>query len=143
MAHEHVVYALVNKYRELAGKLQEYDGHADRLRADLSHLDATIRLFNSDFDAKTLKPIRPYRRNPVFRKGELLIAAIDTLRTANEPLTACDLARAALGRKGISQPDKRAVEQVGRVLSICLVRYRKASVAVNRDTSPWRFSITR
>ena len=143
MRNEHVVFALVNKYREIAGKLQECDEHADRLRADLSHLDATIRLFNSDFDAKTLKPLRPYRRNPVFRKGELLIAAIDTLRTANAPLTAFDLARAALDRKGISQPDERAVEQVGRVLRICLVRYRKASVSVYRDTMPWRFSIAR
>ena len=143
MAHEHVVCALVNKYREIAGKLQECDGQAERLRADLSHLDATIRLFNADFDTKTLKPLRPYRRNPVFRKGELLIAAIDTLRTANEPLTAFDLARVALSRKGISSPDDRAVEQVGRVLRICLVRYRKASVAVHRDTSPWRFSIAR
>ena len=78
-----------------------------------------------------IKPPRPYRRNSVFRKGELLNAAIDTPRTANQPLTAFDLARSALGRKGVLQPDDRAVDQVGRGLRICLVRYRKVSMAVH------------
>lgn len=143
MAETHVVSALVTKYREIAGKLQECDGQSKRLRADLSHLDATIRLFNSDFDATSLKSTRPYRRNPAFRKGELLTAAIDTLRTASEPMTAYDLARVALERKGISQPDKRAVEQVGRVLRICLVRYRKAPIVAHRETTPLRFTLAR
>jgi hypothetical protein len=45
MAESHVVSALVNKRAEIAGMITRPEQQLGQFRADLVHLDATIRLF--------------------------------------------------------------------------------------------------
>jgi len=45
MAESHVVSALANKRAEIAGMLARAQQQTGQFRADLAHLDATIRLF--------------------------------------------------------------------------------------------------
>ena len=45
MAESHVVSALVNKRAEIAGMITRTEQQLGQFRADLVHLDATIRLF--------------------------------------------------------------------------------------------------
>ena len=48
MAELHVMHALRNKRAELAGTLIQLEQQLVRQRADLTHLDATMRLFDPD-----------------------------------------------------------------------------------------------
>ena len=51
MAESHVVSALANKRAEIAGMIARAEQQLGQFRADLVHLDATIRLFCSRYGA--------------------------------------------------------------------------------------------
>ena len=53
MAESHVVSALVNKRAEIAGMFARTEQQLGQFRADLVHLDATLRLFAPDLEPKT------------------------------------------------------------------------------------------
>ena len=58
-----------------------------RLRQDLVHLDATIRLFDPSYDIAAGGPKRPPSGASPFVLGGLTRAIFDALRTAQKPLT--------------------------------------------------------
>lgn len=68
---------------------------------DLDHLDATLLLFSPDYELLGIKPKTIRTTNPWFAQGEISRLALDTLRTASDPLSTCDIADALIARKGI------------------------------------------
>ena len=70
MAELHVIGALRNKRAELAGMLRQLEQQLVQQRANLAHLDATMRLFDPDIRPKDIRPKRPRVRNAWFRQGE-------------------------------------------------------------------------
>jgi hypothetical protein len=56
MAEPHVVHALRNKRAELTGTLIQLEQQLVRQRADLTHLDATMRLFDPDIQPNEIHP---------------------------------------------------------------------------------------
>ena len=56
----HVVTALEAKRAELLGLIRDHERAAERLRRELAHLDATLRLFKPD--AVPLEGVPPKRR---------------------------------------------------------------------------------
>jgi hypothetical protein len=57
-----------------------------QLRADLVHLDATLRLFDPKAEPEAIPVRRPYRRRRWFSDGELPRRILSTMRTAPAPL---------------------------------------------------------
>ena len=55
MAESHVASALVNKRAEIAGMIARTEQQLGQFRADLVHLDATIRLFAPEMGPKTIR----------------------------------------------------------------------------------------
>ena len=64
MAESHVVSALVNKRAEIAGMITRTEQQLGQFRADLVHLDATIRLFAPEMEPKTI-PAKRIRQSGV------------------------------------------------------------------------------
>jgi hypothetical protein len=56
MVELHVMSALRNKRAELAGTVVQLEQQLVRQRADLSHLDATMRLFDPDIRPNEIRP---------------------------------------------------------------------------------------
>jgi hypothetical protein len=54
MAESHVVSALVNKRAEITGVIARAEQLLGQFRADLVHLDATLRLFAPELEPKTI-----------------------------------------------------------------------------------------
>ena len=67
MAETHVLSALVEKYSKLSGKHIACNKEAVRLRTALTALEATIKLFEPDYDMAAIMPRRPYLRSTVRR----------------------------------------------------------------------------
>ena len=88
MDEPHVISALRAKRAELAGEIGAAEKRIAQLRADLVHLDATLRLFDPAADSAAIPARRPYRRRRWFSDGELPRRILDTLRTSPEPLSA-------------------------------------------------------
>ncbi len=101
MAQAHVISALRDKRSELAGMVnrleQELVGH----RASLTHLDATMRLFDPDIRPEEIRPRRQRARNAWFHSGECLRLIHDVLRDASQPLTTRELAERVIEAKAI------------------------------------------
>ena len=107
MAGAHVISALRDKRSELAGMVnrleQELVGH----RASLTHLDATMRLFDPDIRPEEIRPRRQRARNAWFHPGECLRLIHDVLRDASQPLTTRELAERVIDAKAIPAANDR------------------------------------
>ena len=69
-------------------------------RANLSHLDATMRLFDPDIRPNDIGPKQQRARNAWFRSGECLRLIYDELREATQPAPTRELAGADHARQG-------------------------------------------
>ena len=56
MSDTQVLSGLVAKRGELAGQVEQSHREVQRLAEELSHLDATIRLFDPDYDVGAVEP---------------------------------------------------------------------------------------
>ena len=56
MAEAHVIGALRHKRAELAGMLRQLEQQLVQQRANLTHVDATMRLFDPDIRPKDIRP---------------------------------------------------------------------------------------
>jgi hypothetical protein len=115
---DHVVSALIEKRRELAGVIDELQRQLDQHRADLIHIDGVLRVLAIDLDPEKIKPKRRYRRNRYFARNELSRLCLSVLRTApSELLSTDDITSRVITAKGFDTGDailRAAIrEQVG------------------------------
>ena len=111
MAEAHVIGALRDKRSELAGMVNRLEQELVEHRTSLSHLDATMRLFDPDSRPEEVRPGQQRTRNVWFRPGECLRLIYDVLRDAAAPLTTRELAERIVDAKAIAAIDDR-----GRIL---------------------------
>ena len=116
MAELHVVGALRNKRAELAGTPRQLEQQLAGHRANLSHLDATMRLFDPKTRPNDIRPRRVRARNVWFRQGECLRLIYDELREATQPVTTRELAERVMRVKAILATDDRQRELIQKTL---------------------------
>ena len=103
MAESHVISGLVAKRSELDGIIQFHRNEIQRLSGDVGHLDAAIKLFDSGYDLRTIKPTAHRQGNPYFSHGEIPKLILDALRVANgEPLSTRQIGESLIHFNGIS-----------------------------------------
>ena len=122
MAEPHVIGALRNKRAELAGVVSQLERQLSRQQADLTHLDATLRLFDPTIRLTEIRPRRQYVRNTWFRHGECLRLIYDVLREAEQPVTTRDLTERIMQIKAIPAAEARIRDLVQRTLLASLNR---------------------
>lgn len=115
---DHVVTGLIERRRELAGVIDDMQRRLDQYRADLTHIDGTLRVLATDLDPDTIRPKRIYRRNRYFARNELSRLCLGVLRTAaGELLSTDDIVGRVITAKGFDAGDailRAAIrEQVG------------------------------
>lgn len=134
MSETHVVSALRTKRSELSGLIIAAERQLKQFRADLAHIDATIRLFDGSADPELIRPKRPYRsRMRYFAKGELSRLCLSALRHAGGvPVRSSDIAAAVMREKGLDTDDGRMLTAIGNQVSLVLSNLAKRSV-VERD----------
>jgi hypothetical protein len=103
---------------ELVGCLEQQ--LADH-RVSLTHLDATMRLFDPNL---LLVEIDLQQRERVswFRPGECLRTIYDVMREAPQPLTTRDVARRVIAAKGITIADDRTQSLIQKTILASLSR---------------------
>ena len=130
MAELHVVSALRDKRAELAGMLRQLEQQLVQQRANLAHLDATMRLFDPNLQPKDIRPKRPRVCNVWFRPGECLRLIYDELREATQPVTTRELAERLMRVKAISVADNNRRELVQKTLLASLNRAKETIARV-------------
>ena len=130
MAEPHVIGALRNKRAELAGMLRQLEQQLGQQRANLAHVDATMRLFDPDIRPKDIRPKQPRERNAWFRPGECLRLIYDELREATQPVTTRELAERIMHLKAILPADDQRRERIQKTLLASLNRAKQTIARV-------------
>ena len=130
MAEPHVIGALRDKRSELDGMLRQLEHQLVLQRANLAHVDATMRLFDPDIRPKDIRPKQPRTRNAWFRPGECLRLIYNELREATQPVTTRELAERIMRVKAIPVADDQRRERVQKTLLASLNRAKEAIARV-------------
>ena len=105
MADTHVISALREKRARVAGCIARLERQLDQHRADLSHIDGVLRLFEPDRDPEAIKPKRTYaRRTRYFARNELSRLCRESLRDG-EHLSTDNIVASIVERKGFDTAD--------------------------------------
>ncbi len=123
MAEPHVATALIRKRGEIAGQIEHAQTVLRQLIIDLDNLDATLRLFVPDIELEDIKP-RPFPPRHAAFKGEVTRIVFETLRQANEPMMAQQIAQRVMAERGLNAADKRLVRLIGKRAGACLRHWR-------------------
>lgn len=140
MAEPHVVAALKDKCAELAGLIADLEKRINGHRADLVHLDATLRMFAPDIEVARIEPRAVRRRNAWFGRGECARLVYGILRTAVRSMTSREIAEALMAGRGLDPADQRSRELIQKTVHAVLKRAVPTVVAVTTDSQAlaWR-----
>jgi hypothetical protein len=127
MADPHVISALREKRALVAGLIEKLERKLEQHRADLTHIDGVLRLFQPDRDPSEIKPKRTYvRRTRYFARNELSRFCTDALRAANgAPLTTDEIAGWVMDAKGFDAADAALRKAIGEQSLALLRSFRK------------------
>jgi hypothetical protein len=121
MGELQVISVLQDKRAELIGFIERLEQQVADHRVSLTHLDATMRLFDPELP---LADTDPQQRERVswFRPGECLRTIYDVMREAPQPLTTRDVARRVIAAKGITVADDRTQSLIQKTILASLSR---------------------
>ena len=133
MSEPHVVAALKDKRAELMGLIGELEKRIDGHRADLVHLDATLRMFAPCSEAAEIRPKAVRRRSAWFGRGECARLVYGILRTAVRPMTSREIAEALMAGRDLDPADRRTRELIQKTVHGILKRAVPSVVAAPAD----------
>ena len=106
MADPHVISALREKRALVAGLIKKFERKLEQHRADLTHIDGVLRLFQPDRDPDAINPKRTHaKRTRYFARNELVRLCMDALRDAPGLITTDDIAAQVIAAKGFEAAD--------------------------------------
>jgi len=117
--HPAVAY-LVRLHADIGGKLLENKKEAAKLASSMLAVEHVIKLFNPDFNARTISARRRQKTNPWFKRGTLFRKALDSLRKATGPITVGEITSAALAAKGIREATVKQRNGIAAGIRSCL-----------------------
>jgi hypothetical protein len=132
---------LVRLHADIGGKILENRKEMDRLKEDMRHVEAVLRMFDPEFDTAAIVGRRRVNGNPYFKRGTLFREAIGVLRKAEKPMCARDLIVAMLAAKGVADaPAERIRSLTGGLVNSMRNNEGRIVERVGED-SPMRWKI--
>ena len=129
MAEPHVVTALAAKRTEMAGLIEHHKKAIAQLSSDMTHVDATLKLFAPELDLRTLRPKEHRERNRYFLPGECQRMVLEIFRdAAGAALSSRQIGEALVARKGLD-PSPALIEQMQKN-AIAVVRRLERSATL-------------
>ena len=95
-----LVSGLVAKRGELSGEAEHHRREFERLVQEVTHLDATIALFDPSYQVERVGRRRCLRRQQRFGSGECQRLVLEVLRDAAGPMSDRAIARRLVAHKG-------------------------------------------
>ena len=105
MADSHVISALVKKRAELRGDIIHYKQLIATLDKDLQTIDATIKIFDVDYDISSIKPVIK-SRNRFFNNGEAKVLVLEVLKNSEVPISTDKIADIIAIKRNLSFENK-------------------------------------
>ena len=123
----HVATALIEKRRELAGKIEDLQRQLKVTVTDLDHVEASLRLFVPDIDLIEYGP-RPVPPPHAAFKGEVTRVVLETLRKAGRPMNTRDLTEVVMRERGLPWDDLKTRRVILQRVGACLNSWKRTGV---------------
>ena len=141
MADPHVLTALAKKYTQLMERHRLAQADVEKLRLDMAHVEATIRLFRAEYAMEAIPVKRLRRPTPWLRKGQYGRNTIDILREFNRPMGAREIALEMMQRRGITDQDDQSVKFITNAVRMALKKFtRDGALKLHTDGFPQKWS---
>jgi hypothetical protein len=135
-SNKYAMAALKNKRAVISSDIVQLERQLRFRRDSLVHLDATIRLLDPDADPEKIPNAR--RRVHLFKQGELGRAIVDTIRRAERPLSAHEIAVGVMAIFGQGEPARRTMLIRVRANIRYLMQSGKVAKVVAGNAVKWR-----
>lgn len=122
MGEPHVISALREKRAEVSGTIKALEAKIGQHRANLVHIDATLRLFAPEIEPDAIRPKRQNARNEWFARGECLRLIYDILRDQDTPVGSGEIVRRLMIAKGIDAGDRTIGQLFYKAVNNTLLR---------------------
>jgi|SRR5882724_6514115 len=110
------VAQLVHLHADLGAKLIARRLEADRIAADMRHVEAVIRMFDPGHDVRRIAVKRRNAKRGPFKRGTVFRSALAVLRDAAAPMTTKEICLRLLAAKSIAEPTREQVrDMIGAV----------------------------
>lgn len=96
-------YTLLQLHAELAGKIIDNEKQAARLREDMKHVEAVLKLMEPDCNIATIA-VRRKESNRFYKRGTIFRSVMDIMRRAGRPMTCREIVGELLAAKGVEKP---------------------------------------
>jgi hypothetical protein len=105
MALSPVLNGLTGKHSELAGEINHLKSEMARITEEMRAIDTAIKIFDPDFDLRSLRAIGKRPANRFFKHGECSLLILNALRKATGTLTTNQVAEMAAKAKGLNMAE--------------------------------------
>ena len=141
MADTHVISALVRKRAELRGDIIHYKQLIATLDKDLQTIDATIKIFDVDYDISSIKPVIK-SRNRFFNNGEAKVLVLEVLKNSEVPISTDKIADIIAIKRNLSFENKTDKSNFQKsillALNTCLSNNLVEKVSKNGLSIVWK-----
>ena len=134
---DYALDALKRKRAEMTGEIALCHARLQKLSEDLEHLDATLRLFASDFVAESILPKVFVPPKSWSKRGEMSRVVLSILRVAKGPLTAREIASMIVAQRGLDGDAGILNVMARRVASALRDRRAQGLVRSIEETGLW------
>jgi hypothetical protein len=138
--HPAVAY-LIRLHADIGGRILDNKRQAERLAADAVAVEAVIKMFDPEFNARAISARRRVTGNPWFKRGTMFRSALDVLRAAKAPMTVREIVDALMTSKGITDATTKQFNDLQSGLRASLEGHSGNAVERVGEGSPMRWRI--
>ncbi len=136
------VQGLLRKRAYLSGDIEAAHERLNQMIKELEHLDATIRLFDPNYEADMIRPKAFRPPEDWAHRGEMTTRVLSVLRQASEPLTSRDIAIQMMKERALNTDDLQLVRLMTKRVGVALRGQRTKSV-VQSAQGPGQYMVWR
>jgi hypothetical protein len=134
------INTLERLHAELGGQILENKVEAQRLAAQMIHVEAVIKMLDPAFNLRRIA-VKRRQPNPWFKRGTVYRRAVDALRTAEQPITARQIAEKVLATAKIENPDKADLADLIGTINSSLRNHEGKGVQRTNEGSPAQWEL--
>jgi hypothetical protein len=106
----------------------------------MRHVEAVIKMLDPGYSLQAIS-VKRRKPNPWFKRGTVYRRAVDALRTAEQPLTAREIAERVLATANIKRPDKAALADLIGTINSSLRNHDGKGVQRSNEGAPARWRL--
>jgi hypothetical protein len=135
------IATLERLHMELGGKLLENRQNAQDLGEQMLHIEACIKMLDPTYNLARIT-VKRRKANGWFKRGTLYRRALDVLRTAEQPLTATDIAWKMMEAADVRNASKADAQVVAQGILRSLINHNGKGVQNVAEGKPakWRLA---